>query len=924
MRDTVTTARLSRVVRYRRCERAVLDRLLDDLRAGSSGVLVVRGESGIGKTALLEYAVERASGCRIARVTGAESEMEPAFAGLHRLCRPMLDRLDTLPAPQRDALSAAFGLGGGVAPDRFLVGLAALDLLSEVAVEQPVLCVIDDAQWLDAESAQALAFVADRVDGADSVALLFAVREPMDELTGLPELVVEGLCPGDARELLKSAIDGGLDDRVLDQVVAETHGNPLALLELPRDRSPAELAGGFRRPAVAPLSSQIEESFIRRLDMLPDETQRLMLVAAAEPLGEPRLLWRAAGLLGVHPGAAAGAQAAGLLEPGARVRFRHPLVRSAVYRAAPPAARRHAHQALADATDPKVDPDRRAWHRAAAAPDRDQDVADELERSAGRAQRRGGFAAAAALLERAATLTPHPVRRARRALAAAQAKYQAGAPDEAAKLLVTAEAESLGDRDRAQVDDLRARIAFSGRRGQDAPPLLLGAARRLERLDVRLARARYMEAIEAATYAGRFGKGRGMLEAAEAARAAPAPPEPVRAVDVMLDGYAALYTDGFAAAAPALERALGMLRQDPELRWLALGCRTAAELWDGETWLDLARQQIRLARCGGALAMLAPAVYWLATVEALYAGNFPVAGELIDEARSIARVTHFPGMTYAPLAIAAWRGDEAETAALTKDAVREAKERGEGRAITHAEYATAVLQNGLGNHDEALHPARRACESDEVVFAAQALPELVEAAVRNGELDVAGDAARRLSERATLSGTEWALGIDARSRALLAVGIAAEPLYRDAIDRLRRCDAVVHLARAHLVYGEWLRGQCRPLDAREQLRAAHELFAARGAAGFAGRAARELHALGAPAREPQAHGAPARMQAAKPRGRLTAREAQVARLAREGQSNVDIGAELILSTRTIEYHLDKVFTKLHIDSRQQIAHALQD
>ena len=474
-------------------ERAALSQLLDGARAGRSGVLVLRGEPGVGKTALLEYAVESAAGLRVVRVAGVESEMELAFAALQQLCAPMLDKLAGLPDPQRAALGVAFGLSTGAAPDRFLVGLAALSLLSEVAERQPLLCVIDDAQWLDQASALVLAFVARRLL-AEPVALVFATHEPGEEFRGLPELLVEGLGDSAARELLASVIPGPLDERVRDRIVAEARGNPLALLELPR--------GVPGVPGVPGSSVRIEDSFRGRVEVLPAATRRLMLVAAAEPAGDPALVWRAAERLGIGAEAVAPAADAGLLTIGERVLFRHPLVRSAVYRGASPAERRAAHQALADATDPQADPDRRAWHRAQATPGPDEDVAAELERSAGRAQARGGLAAAATFLERSAALTLDPARRAERALAAAQATYQAGAFDATLALLVTAEAGPPDEFRRARADLLRGQIAFSSSRGSDAPPLLLKAARQFQPLDPQLARETYLDALAAAIFAG--------------------------------------------------------------------------------------------------------------------------------------------------------------------------------------------------------------------------------------------------------------------------------------------------------------------------------------------------------------------------------------------------------------------------------------
>jgi hypothetical protein len=509
-------------------ERAALSQLTDAARAGRSGVLVLRGEPGAGKTALLEWAIESAAGLRVVRVAGVESEMELAFAALQQLYAPMLDKLAGLPDPQRAALGVAFGLTTGAAPDRFLVGLAALSLLSEAAEQQPLLCVIDDAQWLDQASAQALAFVARRLL-AEPVALVFATREPGEEYRGLPQLPVGGLQEGDARELLSSVIGGPLDERIRDRILAETRGNPLALLELPQGVPEVpgvpHVAG---LPELAGLPGRIEDSFRGRLEVLPAATRWLMLVAAAEPAGDPALVWRAAERLGIGAEAVAPAADAGLLAIGERVVFRHPLVRSAVYRAASPAERRAAHQALAGATDPQADPDRRAWHRAQATPGPDEDVAAELERSAGRAEARGGLAAAAAFLERAAALTLDPARRAERALGAAQATYQAGAFHETLGLLATAEAGPPDQLRRARADLLRGEIAFSSSRGSDAPPLLLKAARQFEPLDSRLARETYLDALAAATFAGRLSLGGGMREVAEAARMAPPPPGPAR------------------------------------------------------------------------------------------------------------------------------------------------------------------------------------------------------------------------------------------------------------------------------------------------------------------------------------------------------------------------------------------------------------
>src|SRR5450755_295639 len=590
-------------------EREVLDRLLDGVRGGRGGVLVVHGEAGVGKTALLDYAVEAARGFRTARTSGIEAEMELPFAAVQQLCSAFLELMERLPQPQHEALGVAFGLSTGPAPNPFLVGLAVLGLLAEAADEQPLVCVVDDAQWLDTASARALAFVAHRLL-AEKIALVFAGREPGDLLAGLPELHVLPLGHRDARRLLESALAARLDEPVLERIVAETRGNPLALLELPRGLTPTQLAGGFGLPAAVPLSASIEESFTRRLAGLPGDARRLLLAAAADPVGDPALLWRAAAHLGIPESAAETVEAEGLLELGARVVFRHPLIRSAVYRAAGLKERRAVHRALAEATDPEIDPDRRAWHRAQAASMPDEAVAAELERSAGRAQARGGLAAVAAFLERAAELTPEPAHRAQRLHVAAGAKRDAGDLEAALELLVDIEAGVLDELGRAQVDLLRAQIALEQRRGGDAGRLFLRAASRLEALDPELARETYLEALGGAL-AGDVEVAGGAPAVAAAARASPPGTAPPRTADVLLDAFAIRLTDGYAAAAPTLARALELLlaidvSNEDVGRWLSLssgrnGNIVALEMWDDEALHLLAARQVQIARDTGAL-----------------------------------------------------------------------------------------------------------------------------------------------------------------------------------------------------------------------------------------------------------------------------------------------------------------------------------
>jgi DNA-binding CsgD family transcriptional regulator len=899
----------------RRGECQVLDRLIEAVRAGESRALVVCGEPGVGKTALLEYAVEQASGCRVARAVGVQSEMELAFAGLHQLCAPMLDRIERLPSPQRDALRTAFGLSRGPAPAGFLVALAVLSLLSDVAEERPLICVVDDAHWLDRVSAQVLAFVARRLD-EESVGMVFTARAPSEELVGLPELVVQGLGDEDARALLDSVLTWRLDERVREQIVGETRGNPLALLELLRGLTPAELAGGFALPDAMPLSRSIEASFLRRLDGLPTEARRLLLLAAADPVGDPVLVWEAAERLAIGREGVTPAVDAGLIEFGARVRFRHPLVRSAAYRSASVQERQDVHRALANATDPRIDPDRRAWHRAQATPRPDEAVAEELERSAGRAQARGGLAAAAAFLEHAAMLTPGSAGRARRWLAAAGAKRDAGALGAALGLLVTVEAGPLDELQRARVDLLRGQIALDQGRSGDAGRLLMSAARRLEPLDASLARETHLEALGAAMAADLDIPG-GVLEAANAARVAPAGPNPPRVVDVLLDGFALRMTQGYRAAAPTLIRALELLMaldvsNEEARRWLGLaGGRVssivAVELWDAEAWHRLATRQAQLARDRGALVSLQLALSFLARSH-LLAGELTTASLMVEEDRVIAEVTGNARLSSARMVLAAWRGDEAAASELIDVTWAQAVAHG----WTSNAYARAVLYNGLGRHHAARDAACQAFERDPIGAGPFLMPELAEAASRTGDAALLSTVIEWMSERTRATDSDWALGIDARVRALLSDGEAAEPLYRESIARLRRTRVRAELARSHLLYGEWLRRERRRVDAREQLRTAHEMLTTMGIVAFADRARRELLATGETVRK----------RTVETRDQLTAQELQIAVLARDGLSNPEIGTRLFISPRTVQYHLRKVFVKLDISSRNELDRAL--
>jgi len=898
-------------------ERAALDGLVESARDGSGGALVVHGEPGVGKTALLDDAVERATTPRIVRSAGVEGEMELPFAAVQQLCAPILGLAERLPRPQRDALDVAFGLSLGPAPNPFLVALAVLGLLSEAARERGLLCVIDDAHWLDRASAQALGFAARRL-AVERIAMVLAAREVSEALTRLPEVHVEPLGHRDARALLESVLPAPLDDQVLERLIVETRGNPLALVELPRGLTSSQLAGGFGVPAAAPLHAGIEESFHRRVAALPRDSRLLVLIAASDPTGDASLVWRAAERLGIPESAALAAESDGLIAFRPRVAFRHPLVRSAVYRAAGAVERTEVHRALAEATDPDTDPDRRAWHRAQAAVRPDDDVAADLEGSAARAQARGGFAAAAAFLERSAALTADPARRAGRALAAAQAKLQAGAVDEAVALVESAEVGPLEEYQRAQVEVLRARIAFAMKRGSDAPPLLLAAAGRLVSLDVPLARETYLDALTAALYTGRLAGAVDSRQVANAALAAPSAAAP-RPVDLLLDALATLIAHGPVAGTKRVRDALDAfarsgLESSVALRWRWLAGRAAQSIWEHEAWDLLTAHHIRAAREAGMLAELPLALDTRVGVH-LLAGETKAATALVDEADALTRAMG-DGIAprYGSLGLAAYRGQEEEVTRLVRMGTADFLARGEGLGLTAANWMTALLYNGLGRYEEALAAASEAARiPGEIWFSTFALAELVEAACRSGRRERGLEALESLSASTSASGTPWAVGVEARSRALLAEGDAAEQLYREAIERLQPSRLRLDLARGHLVYGEWLRREARRVDARNELRAAYELFTDFGMEAFAERSRIELEATGEHARK----------RTSLTLDQLTAQEAQISRLAADGNTNRDIAAQLFISTSTVEYHLRKAFRKLDVTSRTQLAKRLR-
>ena len=901
-------------LRGRGSECALLEELVSAIRRGESRSLVLRGEAGIGKTALLEYLIASASDVTVVRAVGVQSDMELPYAALHQLCGPLLDRLEKLPAPQRQAMEIVFGLSAGAAPDRFLVGLAVLSLFAEVAEQRPLLCVVDDAQWLDQSSALTLAFVARRLL-AEPVAIVFAAREPGEELQHVSELVVDGVRNGDARALLSSAVRFKLDERVRDRIIAETRGNPLALLELPRGLTATQLAGGFGLVGAQALTGRIEESFVRRLEPLSDDARRLLLVAAAEPVGDPLLLWRACERLGIAVSTVV-AESDGLLALGERVTFRHPLVRSAVYRTATREQRREVHLALAEATDRTVDPDRRAWHLATAAAGPNEPVAAELEQSAGRAQARGGLAAAAAFLQRSVALTGDPEQRVRRALAAAQASLHAGIFEGALELLALAAASTPDELQAAHVELLRGQIAFASRMGPTAPPLLLKAAQRLERLDPELARETYLDAWGAAFFAGRLASAGSLVEVSRAAKSAPRSTRPQRPSDLLLDGLSTLGTEGRAAAAPLLRRATAAFADEgspgqENFRWGWLTTVSAKLLWDEDSWHTVSARYLREGRDAGALARL-PIDLTDWAFFATWCGDFGAAAVAIAELEAITKATGSHIAPYAQLLLAAFRG-QTDALPLIESTIRDAGTSGQELGVQWAEWVSAILFNGAARYDRALASAQRAAdETPQVQFSPWASTELIEAAVRSERPEIAAGALEPVIAATAPCNTDWSLGIQARCRALVSEGESAERLHREAIERLSRTRLRPELARAHLLYGEWLRRENRRVDAREQLRSAHEMLVTIGMQGFAERARKEL----------QATGEKVRKRTVETRDDLTAQERQIAALARQGLSNPEIGAQLFLSPRTVEWHLHNVFSKLGIRSRRELADVL--
>jgi DNA-binding CsgD family transcriptional regulator len=901
-------------------ERQWLAALLRTARDGHGGAVVLRGEAGIGKSALLEDLADKAQDFCIWRAVGVESEMELAYAGLQQLCGPVIDRLADLPTLHRNALEKVFGLSTGSPPDRFLVGMAVLDLLATVAQGQPLMLLVDDAQWLDRSSIQTLGFAGRRLPG-ERIVIVIAARDNSEDadLAELPQIRLGGLSTEDAGKLLDSVVTGPTDPPVRDRIIAETRGNPLALLELPRAWTAAEVVEGLSESARVPLTGHLERAFAKRLAELPPDTQTLLALAAAEPKGDPALLWSAAQQLGLDWSAAAPAEVAGLIEFGPRVYFRHPLVRAAAYRGTPVQKRLEVHRALAEVTDPVRDADRRAWHRASSTVAHDEGIAVELEQSAGRAKARGGLLAAAALLERAAALTPDGARRANRTLAAAKAKRDAGALEAALRLLSALESDPPSELRGALADQLRGKIAFDQRRGAAAAELLLSAALRLEPFNSRLARDTHLEALAAAVWAS-GADGRELIrKVAEAARAAPPADEIPRTADLLLDALACRVTEGYEAAAPTMTKALAAARNhdigadDVEgLSWLA-GNRAAGilatEAWDYETGRALAERQVRVARDSGALVQLQFALNFLAN-NVVLTGDIRTVATLVEEERLLSTMTRVAPVGYSSLLLDAFRGDAARAIPMIGATIETATKDGQGRTIAFAHYVGAVLYNGLGRHAEALECARRVVEWDALGYQTLAAAELAEAASREGDTVLLTEISAWVRARAAATPTDWALGIAARVQALAADSVdAADALYRESIEHLGKTPLRVELARSRLLYGEWLRRGGQRGDARDQLTIAHDALSDMGIGAFAERARRELSAT---------TGRRMRRYVDAPSAQLTSQELQIAQLVQQGFSNPEIGGRLFLSPRTVEWHLRNIFGKIGVSSRRQL------
>ncbi|WP_134104332.1 helix-turn-helix transcriptional regulator [Kribbella pratensis] len=904
----------------RAVECARMDQLLQDASTGRAAALRVLGERGIGKSSLLDHVARRADGYRVLRARGVADERDLPYAGLQLLCAPLLEELERLEPAQQAALSTAIGLSGGEPPDRLLVSVAALNLLTGAAEHQPVCCLVDDAHWLDTASLLVLAFVVRRAERSPLLVVFGECeRQDVPELDGLPEMRLEALPWSDAHSVLLAGAPGKIDAAVTERILLEARGNPRALLEAVDGTTAAELAGGYAIPAPRPDSRHRDHDCVRRARRLPADARQLLLTVAAEPTGDPAVASRAAAWLGVDAHAAELLEAESLLTFGPRVVFGCATLRAAVYAGATPPEIRLAHRAVAEAIISGPDLDRRAWHLALSTGGLDDRIAADLERSAAAAQARGGIAARAAFLERAALVTADPAARARRALTAAGAQHAAGSLDAAQHLLSIAASGPPDPAREAYIGFQRARIEFATRRDDAAPQLLLAAARRLRAYSPGLARRAHLEALAAVMLSCRGPAAPGVRDVARAARATTAEGS-ADPIDLLISALAARVLDGPGAAADALRRALttfGADSLDSSARgWSWLAGWAAADGWNEDAWAALTAPDRHERRNGnGAGHEGSPPGHPLtgAALLDVFRGRFQAAQDAIPRGGAHALGTGSALPNPASLLLTAWQGNQDVLRSELPAVCKQARQRGDSLTLTVAQLAEAVLHNGAGHYEQALAAAREAVEADQLALSGWACIEFIEAATRCGQRDDAAAALARLGDHADAAATQWALGVRATAQALLSDVPVAEQLYQEAIDRLSKTGIRLHLARAQLLYGEWLRRQNRRVDARVSLRAAHQTFAAIGAEGFAVRAHAELLATGERVGR----------RSLEPGRQLTTQESRIGYLARDGLSNSEIGARLFLSPRTVEYHLHKVFAKLGITSRTELHLVLQ-
>jgi DNA-binding CsgD family transcriptional regulator len=894
-------------------ETARVNTLLDQVRDGMSGALVLRGEAGIGKSAILNATVESAQDLSVIRLEGIESEMQLGYAALHRLLLPHLPRLEHLPEPQRDALKSAFGLTSLAPADRFMVSLAALSLLGDAAREIPLLIVVDDAQWLDRESVGALVFVARRLQ-ADRIALIFGVRESIDvgaTFQGIPELLLSGLETDFARELLTASVPDPVSYRVAERIISVTRGNPLALMELSGELTSEHLSEQAPLPDPLPISDLIEARFLRQIQELPAETQIVLLVAAADSEGDPDTLRRAAAVLGISPADIEPARDAGLLNLRPHIEFRHPLVRSAVYGGATAENRRRVHHALATVTDGDDEADRRALHLALGAIGPDEDLAAALERSAAQARSRGGYAAESSFLVRAADLSPEPQRQAGRLLAAAQATFLAGNVGYSESLLDRARPHLVDPMERAQAQRLEGHLRSVGN-GQFAPALLFDAAKAFEPLDRAVSHHSLLEAFMNFLVYQQFTVGTTGVEIAQAALdSLDAQSTPTTATDVLLRGVAMRYAGNYSEAVPAMREAVrARVTMSPEEinQWIYIGNIIAVELWDEEGARGTMERLEQAARPRGALPALQRALLGIALVDCR-CGRFASARERYSELHDVTMTigAHVEFYDLLDVDLLCWQGDP-QARAKVAELIEGADAFCLASVVHSANLALSFLDLAEGQYEEALVTARSVTKGDAMGWGCQALPVVVEAGMRCGNREFASEALTSLAERAPVSGTPWALGLLARCRALMADGPNAAALYEQALQHFDKTSLAPEIARTHLLYGEWLRRQKQRTEAREQLRRSYEMFDTMGARSFAERARIELLATGERARARRAESA----------HDLTPRELQIARLAADRATSREIASQLFISPNTVDYHLRKVFQKFGISSRREL------